>query len=192
MILNKVSSLVLAGALSLGAASCADYNRENSNTATTPSAQEVEKEDGSVVTETKAPDGTVTEIRTFETGEVSRVTRTTPPTGRRTAAVEFRDGRKVDLEDDNDIEEAMDATGDAIADAATRAWDAAKEIGEEVGDKTEDVAGKTVDVTKDVGSKVGKGAKRGAEKVKDAAGDTAEAVGKGVKKVGKKIKGDGQ
>lgn len=192
MIFSKVSSLVLVGMLSVGAASCANNIHENSNTATAPSAREIEKEDGSVVTETKAPDGTVTEIRTFETGEVARVTRTTPSTGRRTATVEFRDGRKVDLEDDNDIEQAMDATGDAIADAATRAWDAAKEIGEEVGDKTEDVAGKTVDVTKDIGSKVGKGAKTGAEKVKDAAGDTAEAVGKGVKKVGKKIKGDGQ
>jgi hypothetical protein len=170
MILSKASTLVLMGALTLGAAGCANNDYDNANTAATPSAREVEKEDGSMVSTTKATDGTVTEVRTFETGEVARVTRRTPPEGEPTATVEFRDGRNVELEDESDIENAMEASGDAIAKAAAKAWDATKDIGKEVGDKAEDVADKAVDVGKDIGSK----------------------VGEGVKKAGKKIKGDGK
>ena len=85
MVLNKIATLVLASALGEGAASCANNNYENTNTAATQTAREVEKEDGSMVSTTTAPDGTVTEVRTFESGEVARVTRTTPREGERTA-----------------------------------------------------------------------------------------------------------
>ncbi len=140
-------------------------------------AKEVEKEDGSTVAVTQSPDGTKTEVRTFKTGEVARVTRTTRPNGEQTARVEFRDDRNVDIEDKSTVEDIMDATANTIADAANKTWDTTKHVGEEVGDKSEDVADKTVDTSKDVGKAIGKGAKKGAEK-----------VGKGVKKIGEKIK----
>ncbi|HSE97596.1 MAG TPA: hypothetical protein VLD57_04945, partial [Blastocatellia bacterium] len=76
MFFKKVSTLILIGGLAVGAASCANNNYDSPNSNATPTAQEVEKEDGSMVSTTRGPDGTVTEVRTFETGEVSRVTRT--------------------------------------------------------------------------------------------------------------------
>jgi len=168
--------------------------------------QVVVRDDGSTVEIQTAPDGTRTEVRTFKSGDVVRVTRTTPPSGKRTARVELRDNRTVDLDDDSAIENAMEWTGDAIASAAVKTWEVTKKVGAEVADKTEDVggavgkgavtAGKEVaDKTEDAGGAVGKGAKkvgRGAvtvgKEVADKTEDAAQATAKGVKKLGSKIK----
>jgi hypothetical protein len=138
----------------------------------------VVKADGSTVQTTIATDGTKSEVRTFPAGEVTRVTRTTRPTGTREVVVEYRDGRKNEIKDESDIERAMDATGDAIVAAADKTWevsrdvgkeigDKAEDVGSEVGDKAEDVADKTVDTSKKVGKEVGKGAKKAGKKIKD-------------------------
>ncbi|HEX5735026.1 MAG TPA: hypothetical protein VF131_19505 [Blastocatellia bacterium] len=193
MKLMKVSTIVLLLAVSLAAIGCAENSQSAGppSTTATQNAQEVEKDDGSIVATTTATDGTKTEVRTFKTGEVARVTRTTSPGRKRTATVELRDGRKADLEDDSEIEQVIDASADWIADTANDTWDTTKAVGKEVGDKTEDVADKTVDTSK----KVVKGTKAGAkevgdkaEDVGDAVGKTAKKVGKGAKNVGKKVK----
>ncbi|MGI8782751.1 MAG: hypothetical protein ACR2L2_03755 [Acidobacteriota bacterium] len=168
--------------------------------------QVVVRDDGSTVEIQTAPDGTKTEVRTFKSGDVVRVTRTTPTTGRRTARVELRDNRTVDLDDDSAIENAMEATGDAIAAAAVKTWEVTKNVGAEVADKSEDVgeavgkgavkAGKEVaDKTEDAGGAIGSGAKkvgRGAvtvgKEVADKTEDAAQATAKGAKKLGRKIK----
>jgi hypothetical protein len=183
----KLPAILLILALGVMTGACAN-NDSGYSTQTAQSAKEVEKEDGSTVAVSTAPDGTKTEVRRFKSGDVARVTRTTPRGGESTATVEFSDGRKVELEDKSDIERAMDATSDAIVAAANKTWDATKEVGKEIGDKTEDVAGKTVDTGKKVGKEIGKGAKRGAEEVADKAEDAADAVAKGAKTVGKKVK----
>ena len=197
MKLFKLLTVSFLLAFSFGAIGCAENSQQrvDSTTSATPTAQEVEKEDGSVVKTTTTADGTKTEVRTFKSGEVVRVTRTTKPGARRTATVEMRDGRKAELEDDNEVERVIDASADWIASAASKTWDTTKTVGKEVGDKAEDVAGKTVDTSKDVGKKVVQGTKTGvkeagdkAEDVGDAAGKTAKKIGKGAKSLGKKVK----
>ena len=197
MKLFKLLTVSFLLAFSIGALGCAEnsQHRVDSTAGTAPTAQEVEKDDGSVVKTTTTADGTKTEVRTFKNGEVVRVTRTTRPAARRTATVEMRDGRKAELQDDSEVEQVIDASADWIASAANKTWDTTKTVGKEIGDKAEDVAGKTVDTSKDVGKKVVQGTKTGvreagdkAEDVGDAIGKTAKKVGKGAKSVGKKVK----
>jgi hypothetical protein len=197
MKLFKLLTVSFLLAFSIGAVGCAEHSqqRADSSPSATPTAQEVAKDDGSVVTTTTTADGTKTEVRAFKTGEVARVTRTSKPGARRTATVEMRDGRKADLQDDSEVERVIDASADWIASAASKTWDTTKAVGREVGDKAEDVAGKTVDTSKDVGKKVVQGTKTGvkeagdkAEDVGDKVGSTAKKVGKGAKAVGKKVK----
>jgi hypothetical protein len=185
MKLIRLSILIFVSALSLAALGCHQAAEpENTNSSAAQAAREVEKEDGSTVAVVDAPDGTKTEVRSFKTGEVARVTRTTRPGGGRSATVELRDGRKAELEDEGDIERAMDATADALTAAANKTWDTTKDVAGAVGDKTEDAAGKAASTGKKVGQEVG-------DKAEDAAGAVkkgAQKVGRGAKKVGSKIK----
>jgi hypothetical protein len=184
MKLIRIAVLIFVSAFAFAAMGC-DQRSASENTNSSPqSAREVEKEDGSTVAVTDAPDGTKTEVRSFKTGEVARVTRTTRPGGSRSATVEMRDGRRVELEDEGDIERAMDASADAIKTVADKTWDTTKDVAGEVGDKSEDAASKAADTSKKVGKEVG-------DKAEDAAGAVkkgAQKVGKGAKKVGEKIK----
>ncbi|MFP5262574.1 MAG: hypothetical protein ACLGJB_11770 [Blastocatellia bacterium] len=152
------------------------------------SDQSVTKSDGSVVVTTVAEDGTKTEVRTFKTGDIARITRTTRANGERIVTVEHRDGRTAKLEDQGDIEQAMDATADTIMMVASKTWGAAKEVGGEVADKTEDVADKAMDAGKEAGKVAVKGVKVAADKTEDVASETGEAVKKGAEKTWDKTK----
>jgi Mg2+ and Co2+ transporter CorA len=132
----------------------------NTNTELAGSPSPVEE---SSVT-TSEENGVRTETRTFTTGRVERVVVTTRD-GKRSARVYMRTGEVRDLPE-NRVDTALEATGDAIAEAAT-----------EVADKTEDAAKETADKAKDIGSEVG-----------DKAEDVGDATKKGVKKTGSKIK----
>ena len=160
----KIRSVALIFLISLVAAACSQLH-EGSTSGNKP--QVVQKSDGSKVETTTTADGTRTEVRTFPSGDVSRVTRTTPPGGKPKVVVELRNGKRTEFEDQSDIDRAMEATGDAIATAARKTWEATKEIGGEISDKAKDLANKTVDATRDVGSKVSKEAKKAAKKAKD-------------------------
>lgn len=123
----------------------------------------VENRDGSTTVVTHYRDGTQSELRTFKTGRLARVTRETNATGQRAARVTYRDtGREVALRDASWIDKSMNATSKALV---------------EVADKLEDVG----DMTK-------KGVKEGAKEVGDKAEDVGDAVKKGAKKVTKKAK----
>jgi hypothetical protein len=123
----------------------------------------VENRDGSTTVVAHYSDGTKSEVRTFKTGRLSRVTRETNAAGQRTARVTYRDtNREVELREASWIDKSMDATSNALV---------------EVADKLEDVG----DATK-------KGVKEGAKEVGDKAEDVGDAVKKGAKKVTKKAK----
>lgn len=189
----KPSLLGLTLAFAIGTAACSqEAAPANTSAPAQPSpataAKEVEKEDGSTVAVTTDTAGTKTEERTFKTGEVARVTRTTSAEGRRRATIELRDGRKAEVEDQSLVEKTIEAPADWLVSTANTTWDATKRVGSEVADKTGDVAGKTVDKSKDVGRAVGRGAKKGAEAVADKTEDAAGLVKKGAKKVGKETK----
>ncbi len=130
-----------------------------------------------MVKTTISNDGTRTEVRTFKSGNIARVTRTTHSDGSRMVVVEYRDGRKANLEEESDIEQAMDTTADKIEMAAGKALNVTKGVGEEVADKTEDVVDTSVDATKRAASKTKKAGKKAVNKTKDVAGDVADSQG---------------
>src|SRR5687767_294211 len=102
-----LSVLGLTIALSFGTVAFAQTeghsHHAQSSQQSSPSPSKMTKSDGSTVEIVVAPDGTKTEIRTFETGDIARITRTTLSDGMRAVVVEYRDGRKADLTDENDI-----------------------------------------------------------------------------------------
>jgi hypothetical protein len=162
------SALFLSALLAVSVVAFQDHTAHQND-----SNQTITKSDGSVVITTIAEDGTRTQVRTFKSGNIAKVTRTTNPDGSRMVVVEYRDGREADLKDKSDIEQAMDATADKIEIAANKALNATAKVGEEVADKTEDVVDKTADVTKQVASETKEIGEKTADKTKDVAKDVA-------------------
>src|ERR1700754_197420 len=172
---------ILLFALTLSAFGCSEATKSSNPDRSHAQPSAGPQADGSTVTISTAPNGLKSEVRTFESGEIARVTRMTYPNGTNRAVVEYRDGRAVELKDENDIGSLMDTSADHIRSAADNAAAATKGFGEAVADKTKEVGDKAIDKTKE-----------GLEKAKDAAGSAAEAAGKGIKKAGKEIKKAGE
>lgn len=131
--------------------------------------------------------GETREVRRFRNpnSSVERVEVVTRD-GRRTAKVYYRDETVRDLPE-NRVEEALSATGNALADAGGYVVDktrqglsATGDVAGEVGDATGRVIGTAADRTKDVGSKAVEVGREGG----NLAVDGAKEVGKGAKKVG--------
>lgn len=169
-------------ALSILAAGCAggdNTNAGNSNAvnanvsadATTPTTGGA---DGEIVT-TEAG-GVRTQTRTFRNNSrIERVVVTTDTkTGKRTGRV-YTSGNQVRDLPESKIDQALTATGEAVADAAGVVADKAEDVGRGVADKAEDVGRPVADKAEDVG--------RG---VADKAEDVGRPVVKGAKKVGEK------
>ncbi|HYG10443.1 MAG TPA: hypothetical protein VD835_10885 [Pyrinomonadaceae bacterium] len=150
-------------------------NATNANsTAATETMPMTSGADGEIVT-TEA-DGVRTQTRTFSNNpRVQRVVVTTDTrTGKRTARVYTTGGQVRDLPE-NEVDRALTATGEAVADAAGVVADKAEDVGREAADKAEDVGREAADKAEDVG--------RGAA---DKAEDVGRPVVKGAKKVGEK------
>lgn len=136
----------------------------NANTAGTTTTRTAA--DGSEITTTINADGTKTETRTFRNNpRVSRVVVTTPRDGRRTVRVISPRGEEKEV---NDVGDALEVTGDKLADAAGWVADKGEDVVDETADKLEDVGDKTVSGAKTVGKKTAQGAKKVGSKVKDA------------------------
>lgn len=128
--------------------------------------------DNSEITTTTDANGVTTETRVFRGNpRVSRVVVTTR-SGNRSVRAYSASGEEKEV---NDVGDALEATGDKIAQAAGWTADKAEDVpGEvkkgvnEVGDKAEDVADKTADGAKKVGKKTAEGAKKVGNKIKDA------------------------
>jgi hypothetical protein len=176
------------------AAGCSQNADTNVNGSNMAAQVRTAPDNSEIATETK--DGVTIETRTFKdpNSRVERVVVTTR-NGKRTARVYYRDKTTKDL-NDNDVERALSATGDALVTAGSVVADKAEDVGGAVGDKAEDVGGATVNGAKKVGSVVGDKAEdvggatvNGAKKVGSVVGDKAEDVGgatvNGAKKIGK-------
>lgn len=164
----------------------------NTNTDTVTPASASNNE--STIAEETDASGNRVQTRTFKNNRrVSKVVVMTTKAGKRTVKVYPQgNGAPRDLPEGK-IENALEASGDAIADAAgfvaDKAEDAANatkkginEIGDKaedagdkavkgakvVGDKAEDVGGKAVQGAKKVGEKTVEGAKKAGSKIKDA------------------------
>lgn len=174
-------TLLVLSFLIVGCQSTPEANT-NANTATATTAGP----DNSEITTTTDSSGTRTETRVFrDNPRVAKVVVTTRD-GQRTTKVYSRTGEERELKDD--VGDALQATGDKIADGAgwvadksETAFDKTKEGvkagATEVADKAEDVADKTTSTAKKVG-----------EESKDAAKTVADKTKDGAKKTGRRIK----
>jgi hypothetical protein len=136
-----------------------------------------ENRDGSKTVFINYSDGSRSEERAFRGGRLSKVTRETSANGTRTVRVIYRaDGKEKELKDPSWIDKAMDATAEALVEAADKA--------EDVGDATKQGPREAADKAEDVGDAAKKGLREAADKAEDA-GDAAK---KGAKKAGRKIK----
>jgi hypothetical protein len=119
----------------------------------------------------------MSEVRTFKSGRLSKVTRETSANGTRAVRVTYRDsGKEKELKDPSWFDKSMEATAEALVEAADKA--------EDVGDATKRGAREAADKAEDVGD----AAKKGAREAADKAEDVGDAAKKGAKKAGRKIK----
>jgi len=164
-ILVSISILALAAfAIGCNQAETSDNANLAATTSTRPGP------DNSEITTTIDANGVKTETRTFrDNSRVSKVVVTTR-NGQRTARVYSRSGEDKEI---NDVGDALEATGDELADGAGWVADKAEDVGQETADKAEDVGQETAGAAKKVGEKTVEGVKK---------------VGEGAKKTGKAIK----
>lgn len=205
---TKVQKKFLAGVCALAlaaiAAGCSqnsassDVSNNNVSTSATGDATASATIPGPDNTEiaTVTSNGVTTETRTFKdpNSRVEKVVVTTRD-GKRTARVYYRDKTERDM-DDNEVGNALSATGDALVKAGSVVADKTGDAAHAVGDKTEDAADATAKGAKKVGSVVGDtaedagsatvhGAKKVGSTVGDKTEDAADATAHGAKKAGK-------
>ena len=164
-----------------GAAGCtpADNANVNANANATVAATTTRTaEDGSEITTTTDASGVKTETRVFRNNpRVSRVVVTTNRDGRRTVRAYSATGEDKEV---NDVGDALEVTGDKIADAAGWVADKTKDGVAEAGDKLEDLGDKTASGAKKVGRKTVEGAKTVGEKTAEGAKKAGSAIKKAV------------
>jgi hypothetical protein len=190
---KRFTTGLCALALSIFAAGCAggdNHNAGNSNAANSNMTSDATNM-SSPTTTTGAADGEVvttevngvkTQTRTFRNNpRVQRVVVTTDASGKRTARVYSSTGDVREVPESK-IDQALTATGDAVADAAGVVGDKAEDVGRPVADKAEDVGRGVADKAEDVG----RGAADKAEDVGRGAADKAEDVGRGAARGAKK------
>jgi hypothetical protein len=192
---KRFTTSLCALALSILAAGCAggdNHNAGNSNAANsnmtssaTNSSPTTGAADGEIVT--TEVNGVKTQTRTFRNNaRVQRVVVTTDASGKRTARVYSSTGDARELPESK-IDQALTATGDAVADAAGVVADKAEDVGRPVADKAEDIgrgaadkaedaAGVVADKAEDVGRGAAKGAKKAGEKTVEGAKKVGGAI----------------
>lgn len=171
---NKLLTVMAVAVLAFGAGACARTD-ETANLNAGPTTTTRTAADGSEITTTTDANGTRTETRVFRNNpRVSRVVVTTPRAGQRTVRVYSPKGEEKEV---NDVGDALEVTGDKLADAA--GW---------IADKTEDVVGEAGDKLEDVGDKTASGAKTVGEKTASGAKTVGKKTVQGAKKVGGAVK----
>lgn len=174
-------TLVLLAAFAAGCSSSNEAATANSNSATETVATTRQAPDNSEVMTMVDANGVKTETRTFRNNpRISKVVVTTR-NGIKTGKAVSPSGDERDL-DENEVEEALEATGEKVAAAAGFVAENAAPVANEIGDKAEDAKDKTVSGAKKVGSEVGDKT----EDVKDETVSGAKKVGSGAKKVAQK------
>lgn len=167
-----IVTILFLAAFAVGCSKTETTANENANAATDTAATTRPAPDNSEVSTSVDANGVKTETRTFRNNpRVSKVVVTTR-NGVKTGKVISPSGEERELKP-NEVERALDATGEKVADAAGFVVEGAKPAVTEVGDKAEDVKDKTVSGAKKVGSEVGDKA----EDVKDQTVSGAKTVG---------------
>ena len=194
--IKKLSlAFAIAGLLGLSV-SCTHENAANSNANananTTAQTTTRQGPDNSEITTSTDSQGVTTETRVFRNNpRISRVVITTRD-GKRTAKAYTASGEEKPIEN---VEDALQATGDKIADGAGFVADKAEDVAgeakqgaEKVADKTEDVAGEAKHGAEKVGRKTVDTAEKVGDKTVQGAKTVTKKTAEGVKKTGSKIK----
>jgi hypothetical protein len=169
-----LAAFVIATAATIGGAcNQTETTNANANANTEVVATRTAPDDSEITTTTDAS-GVKTETRVFKNNpRISRVVVTTR-NGNRTVKAYSRTGEEKEI---NDVGDALQATGDAIASSA--GW---------VGDKAEDVAGETKEGAVKVGEKTVDTAEKVGQKTAAGAKKVGEKTVEGAKKAGQKVK----
>jgi hypothetical protein len=153
----------------------------NANVATDVPATRPAPDNSEIATSVDA-NGVKTETRTFRNNpRIARVVVTTR-NGVKTGKAISPKGEERDL-DANEVEQALEATGDKVADGAKFVADKTEDVADEAADKAEDVKDQTVSGAKKVAEKTVEGSKTVAEGAKKVADKTVSGTKKAVKKV---------
>jgi len=175
---NKVLAILTGGLLAIGAAGCnttdtANANA-NANAAAAATTTTAEGADNSQITTTTDASGVKTETRVFRNNpRVSRVVVTTQPSGQRTVRVYSATGEEKLVDD---LDDALEATGETVARAAGWTADKAEDAGREVADKAEDAGREVADKAEDAGDQAVKGAKTAGRKTASGAKKAGKAI----------------
>ena len=173
------------------AAGCATNESANQNAANqTPTTTQAP--DDSEITTSVDASGTRTETRTFRNNpHISKVVVTTRD-GKRTVKAYSPSGEERVVET---TENALEATGEAIAKSAGFVADKGEDAIGEAGDKAEDVKDKaqtvgekTVDASKEIGEKTVDVSKKAGEKTVEGAKKVGDKTVEGAKKAGSAVK----
>ena len=166
-------AIALLSTAAIGCSTTDNANTANANaTVVQPTTRTAA--DGTEITTATDSQGVRTETRVFRNNpRISRVVVTTERDGRRTVRAYSATGEAKEV---NDVGDALEVTGDKIADAAGWVADKTKDGVAEAGDKLEDAGDKTVSGAK----KVGEGAKKVGEKTVEGAKKTGSAIKKAV------------
>ena len=173
---NKVLAILAGGLLAMGAAGCntADNANANANVTAAGTTSVTDGADNSQITRSTDASGVKTETRVFRNNpRVSRVVVTTQPSGQRTVRVYSATGEEKLVDD---LDDALEATGETIARAAGWTVDAAGDAGREVADKAEDAGKEVADKAEDVGDQTVKGAKTVGKKTTSGAKKAGKAI----------------
>ncbi len=182
---NKLLIGLALASLSAAVAGCNTTENSNLTNANSANANAVVAQnttrtaaDGSEITTSTDADGVTTQTRVFRSNpRVSKVVVTTRRDGTRTVRAYSSTGEAKEV---NDVGDALEVTGDKIADAAGWVADKTKSGVATAGDKLEDVGNKAVSGAKTVGQKTASGAKTVGEKTVEGAKKTGSAIKKAV------------
>lgn len=170
---NKLLIGLAVAVLGLAGTGCNTTDTANTNANANLSAEATTRlgADNSEITTSTDATGVRTETRVFRNNpRVSKVVVTTQPSGQRTVRVYSATGEEKIVEN---VGDALEATGEALATAAGWTIDKTREGLNEAGDKLEDA---------------GDQAKKGVNEAGDKLEDAGDKTKKGAKKAGSAIK----
>jgi hypothetical protein len=162
---NKLLIVIAVAILAVAGAGCNTTDNANANANMAATATTTAGPDNSEITTSTDATGVKTETRVFRNNpRVSKVVVTTRPNGQRTVRVYSVSGEEKVVDN---VGDALETTGEALAKAAGWTADKAEDVGKEIGDKAEDVGDQTVKGAKTVGKKAAEGAKKTGKAIKD-------------------------
>lgn len=178
-------TLILFAAFAAGCSRNETTANSNANTAEAAATTRPAPDNSEVMTMVDA-NGVKTETRTFRNNpRIAKVVVTTR-NGVKSGKAVSPSGEERDL-DANEIEEALDATGEKVAAAAGFVVDHAAPVANEVADKAEDVKDQAVSGTKKVASEVGDKTEDVKDQTVSGAKKVASKTASGAKKAVKKV-----